>query len=279
MGHSATWQQVRATSALPPQSRHTLTRSARQFGANNRRAARIDAAAENCDDSASSVKQRREISMRIVLLGATGFVGSALLVEALHRGHKVTAIVRHPEKLEKRDGLTATAGDVYDTDSLASLIAGHDALISAFNPGWTPGTVKPEMYDEQVRGTSSIIAAARKAGIKRVLWVGGAGGLEVAPGVQSIDAPGFPEWIKPGSRATSDALEQLQKLPELDWSFLAPSAKLEPGQRTGKFRLGGDQLLVDANGESRISVQDYAVAMIDELERPAHIRQRFTVGY
>jgi hypothetical protein len=98
--------------------------------------------------------------MRIVLLGATAFVGSALLVEALHRGHKVTAIVRHPEKLEKRDGLTATAGDVYDTDSLASLIAGHDALISAFNPGWTPGTVKPEMYDEQVRGTSSIIAAA-----------------------------------------------------------------------------------------------------------------------
>ena len=88
----------------------------------------------------------------------------------------------------------------YDTDSLASLIAGHDALISAFNPGWTPGTVKPEMYDEQVHGTSSIIAAARRAGIKRVLWVGGAGGLEVAPGVQSIDAPGFPEWIKPGSR-------------------------------------------------------------------------------
>ena len=131
--------------------------------------------------------------MRIVLLGATGFVGSALLVEALHRGHKVTAIVRHPEKLEKRDGLTATVGDVYDTDSLASPISGHDALISAFNPGWTPGTVKPEMYDEQVRGTSSIIAAARKAGIKRVLWVGGAGGLEVAPGVQSIDAPGFPE--------------------------------------------------------------------------------------
>jgi hypothetical protein len=141
--------------------------------------------------------------MRIVLLGATGFVGSALLVEALHRGHKVTAIVRHPEKLEKRDGLTATAGDVYDTDSLASLIAGHHALISAFNPGWTPGTVKPEMYDEQVRGTSSIIAAARKAGIKRVLWVGGAGGLEVAPGVQSIDAPGFPEWIKPGSSVSS----------------------------------------------------------------------------
>ena len=247
--------------------------------ANNRRAARIDASAENCDDSASASQaetgdQHADSLVRrhrICWLSATG--------RGAPSWHKVTAIVRHPEKLEKRDGLTATAGDVYDTDSLASLIAGHDALISAFNPGWTPGTVKPEMYDEQVRGTSSIIVAARKAGIKRVLWVGGAGGLEVAPGVQSIDAPGFPGWIKPGSRATSDALKQLQKLPELDWSFLAPSAKLEPGQRTGKFRLGGDQLLVDANGQSRISVQDYAVAMIDELERPEHIRQRFTVGY
>jgi putative NADH-flavin reductase len=115
----------------------------------------------------------------------------------------------------------------------AALVEAHDALISAFNPGWTPGTVKPEMYDQQVRGTSSIIAAARKAGIQRVLWVGGAGGLEVAPGVRAIDAPGFPEWIKPGSRATSAALDQLQKLPELDWSFLAPSAKLEPGNEPG----------------------------------------------
>ena len=139
--------------------------------------------------------------------------------------------------------------DVYDTDALASLIAGHDALISAFNPGWTPGTQRPEMYDEQVRGTSSIIAAAKKAGIKRVLWVGGAGGLEVASGVKVIDSPDFPEWIKPGSKATSNA--QLRNEQELEWTFLAPSAVLEPGQRTGKFRLGGDQLLVDAKGESR----------------------------
>jgi putative NADH-flavin reductase len=217
--------------------------------------------------------------MKIALLGATGFVGSALLSEALDRGHHVTAIVRHPGKLEQRTGLTAMAGDIYDSGPLASLIAGNDALISAFNPGWTPGTARPEMYDEQVRGTKSIIAAVKKAGIKRVLWVGGAGGLEVAPGIQAIDAPGFPDWIKPGSRATSNALEQLQKEPGLDWSFLAPSAQLEPGQRTAKFRLGADQLLVDANGKSRISVQDYAVAMIDELERPAHVRRRFTVGY
>jgi uncharacterized protein len=217
--------------------------------------------------------------VKVVLLGAAGFVGSALLSEALNRDHEATAVVRHPERLEKRNGLTALRGDVNDTAGLASLIAGHDALISAFNPGWTPGTPRPEMYEEQVRGTKSIIAAVKKANIKRLVWVGGAGGLEVAPGVRLIDTPEFPEWIKPGSRATSEALEMLRNESELEWSFLVPSATLEPGERTAKFRLGGDQLLVDANGESRISLQDYAVAMIDELERPVHVRQRFTVGY
>ncbi len=207
--------------------------------------------------------------MKVALLGGTGFVGSALLKEALDRGHVVTAIVRHPEKLEKREGLTAKAGDVYDTASLATLIRGNEAIISAFNPG----------YDDQVRGTASIIAAIKKAGIKRVLWVGGAGGLEVKPGVRVIDSPDMPLWVKPGSLATINALDQLRKEPELEWSYLSPSAELKPGQRTGKFRLGNDQLLVDATGQSKISVQDYAVAMIDELECPTHVRQRFTVGY
>lgn len=183
--------------------------------------------------------------MKVALLGATGFVGSALLSEALNRGHQVTAIVRQPEKLAKSDRLTAVRGDVTDSAALASRIAGHDALISAFNPGWTPGTPRPEMYDEQVRGTTAIISAAKTAHIKRVLWVGGAGGLEVAPGVPLIDTPGFPEWIKPGSRATTAALDALRNEAGLEWSFLAPSAILEPGQRTGKFRLGGDRLLVD----------------------------------
>lgn len=217
--------------------------------------------------------------MKIALLGATGFVGSALLFEALRRSHDVTAVVRNPARLEEKPGLTAIRGDVNDSAYLASIIAGHDALISAFNPGWTPGTPKPEMYDEQVRGTTAIIAAAKTAHVKRVLWVGGAGGLEVAPGVMVIDTPDFPEWIKPGSRATSAALEALRNEPELEWSFLAPAAVLERGERTGKFRLGGDQLLVDSKGESRISVQDYAVAMIDELEKPQHVRQRFSVAY
>jgi putative NADH-flavin reductase len=183
--------------------------------------------------------------------------------------------VRHPEKLEKREGLTAKAGDVYDTTSFATLIQGNDAVISAFNPGWK----NPNLYDDQVRGTASIIAAIKKAGIKRVLWVGGAGGLEVKPGIRVVDSPDLPRWVRPGSPATIDALDQLQKEPELEWSYLSPSAELKLGQRTGKFRLGNDQLLVDPTGKSEISVQDYAVAMIDELERPAHVRRRFTVGY
>ncbi len=213
--------------------------------------------------------------MRIALLGATGFVGSSLLKEALDRGHIVTAIVRHPEKLEKREGLVTKTGDVYDTTSLATLIQGNDAVISAFNPGWKD----PNLYDDQVRGTTSIIAAIKKAGIKRVLWVGGAGGLEVKPGIRVVDSPDLPSWVRPGSLATINALDQLRKKPELEWSYLSPSAELKPGQRTAKFRLGNDHLLVDAIGKSEISVQDYAVAMIDELERPAHVRRRFTVGY
>jgi uncharacterized protein len=119
----------------------------------------------------------------------------------------------------------------------------------------------------------------KQAGIRRVLWVGGAGGLTVKPGVRVIDDPNLPAWIKPGSLATIDALDQLRKELGLDWSFLAPSASLQHGERTGTFRLGGDELLVDANGESHISLEDFGVAMIDELERPAHVRQRFTVGY
>jgi uncharacterized protein len=213
--------------------------------------------------------------MKVAILGATGFVGSALLKEALDRGHTVTAIVRQTDKLEKHEGLTAKVSDVYETASLAAAIRGNDAVISAFNPGWK----EPNLYDDQVRGTTSIIAAIKDAGIKRVLWVGGAGGLEVKPGVRVIDNPDMPAWVKPGSLATMNALDQLRKEPELDWSYLSPSAEMKPGVRTGKFRLGKDQLLVDASGHSTISVQDYAVAMLDELENPAHIRQRFTVGY
>ena len=213
--------------------------------------------------------------MKIALIGATGFVGSALLQEALNRGHEVTAIVRHPEKLQPQARLRAVKGDVYNPDQVASLVVGHEAVISAFNPGWG----NPDIYAQQVNGTRAIIDAVKKAGIKRLLVVGGAGSLEVKAGVQALDLPEFPAEYKQGARATREALTLLRKESTLDWSFLSPSADLTPGQRTGKFRLGTDQMLTDASGQSRISTQDYAMAMLDEVERPTHIRQRFTVGY
>jgi putative NADH-flavin reductase len=213
--------------------------------------------------------------MKIALIGATGFVGSAILQEALNRGHEVTAIVRNPEKLPARPKLHPQKGDVYDEEEVARLAAGHDAVISAFNPGWS----NPDIYNQQVKGTRAIISGVKKAGIKRLLFVGGAGSLEVKPGIQSVDLPGFPSEYKQGALATREALTMLRQETGLEWSFLSPSADVFPGQRTGQFRLGTDQLLKDARGESRISVQDYAMAMIDEVEKPQHVRQRFTAGY
>jgi len=213
--------------------------------------------------------------MKLAVIGATGFVGSAILEEALDRGHDVTAIVRNPAKLKPHPKLRPTQGDVYIAEEVARLVAGHNAVISAFNPGWG----NPDIYDLQVKGARSIIDGVKKAAIKRLLFVGGAGSLEVKPGVQALDLPGFPAEYKQGALATREALNMLRKESGLDWSFLSPSADLAPGQRTGKFRLGTDQMLSDANGKSRISTQDYAVAMIDEVEKPKHIRQRFTVGY
>ena len=213
--------------------------------------------------------------MKIALIGATGFVGSAILKEALDRGHDVTAIARHPDKLQSHPKLHRQKGDISTADEVARLVAGHDAVISAFNPGWT----NPDIYNQQVKGTQAIINGVKKAAIKRLLFVGGAGSLEVKPGVQAVDLPGFSAEYKQGALATREVLNLLRKEPSVDWSFLSPSADLSPGERTGKFRLGKDQMLNDANGQSRISTQDYAVAMIDEVEKPAHIRQRFTVGY
>lgn len=213
--------------------------------------------------------------MKIALIGATGFVGSAILQEALQRGHEVTAIVRHPERGKPHAKLRSQKGDVYNEEDVARLVAGHDAVISAFNPGWS----HPDIYNQQVKGTQAIINGVKKAGIKRLLFVGGAGSLEVKPGVQSVDLPEFPSEYKQGALATREALNMLRKETGLDWSFLSPSADISPGQRTGQFRLGMDQLLKDANGQSRISTEDYAMAMIDEVEQSTHIRRRFTVGY
>jgi len=213
--------------------------------------------------------------MKIALIGATGFVGSAILKEALYRGHEVTAIVRNPDTLTPHEKLRPMKGDVYNEDEVVRLVAGHDAVISAFNPGWS----NPDIYSQQIKGTHSIINGVKKSGVKGLLFVGGASSLEVMPGVQSVDMPGFPAEYKQGALATREALNMLRKETDLEWSFLSPSADLFPGQRTGRFRLGTDQLVTNAQGESRISVEDYAMAMIDEVEKPQHIRRRFTVGY
>src|SRR5262245_18389727 len=213
--------------------------------------------------------------MKITLIGATGFVAGNIWQEALNRGHEVTAIVRSPEKLQAHPKLHAQKGNVYNEDEVAQAVGGYDAVISAFNPGWS----NPSIYHQQVKGTRAIINGVKNSEIKRLLVVGGAGSLEVRPGVQSVDLPGFPAEYKQGALATREALTMLRQETGLEWSYLSPSADLFPGQRTGKFRLGTDQLLKDAKGESRISVQDYAMAMIDEVEKPNHTRRRFTVGY
>lgn len=212
--------------------------------------------------------------MKIALIGATGFIGSAILKEALARAHEVTALAGHPEKLAAAPRLTALGADVLDGAKLAGQLQGHDAVISAFS-----GHAQSNVYEYYMQGIRAIIEATGRAGVARLLVVGGAGSLEAAPGKLVIDAPDFPAQWKGTAQGALDALNLLKQDATLNWTMLSPSAMIAPGQRTGKFRLGTDQLLVNAQGESTISVEDYAVAMIDELEAPAHVRQRFTVGY
>jgi len=212
--------------------------------------------------------------MKIAIIGATGFVGSALLKEAITRGHEVTALVSDPTKVPASDKVLAVQADVLAKDSLADRLKGHDAIISAFS-----GHAQADVLGYYVKGVQSIISASKAAKVARLLVVGGAGGLEVAPGVQLIDTPQFPAQWKDTAEGARQALNLLRDEQELDWTVLAPSAHLEPGERTGKFRIGKDQLLADTTGKSHISLEDYAAAMIDELEQPAHSRSRFTVGY
>jgi putative NADH-flavin reductase len=219
--------------------------------------------------------------MKVALIGATGFVGAKILEEALARGHKVTAIVRKPEALPGSPAITPVELDIHDVDALAKALSGHDAVISSFNPiRGVPGG--DELTQLHVAGHKAIIAAVKTSGVKRFLAVGGAASLKTDEGVELLDSPGFPKEYEPykgGIRGTRALYYLLKEEPELDWVFLSPSAFLQPGERTGKFRLGKDDLLVGADGQSRISLEDYAMAMVDELERPAHHRQRFTVGY
>ena len=213
--------------------------------------------------------------MKVAIIGATGQIGAFIRDEALARGHYVTAIVRHPEKMTAQHAhLTVVEADIL-RDEVEELVKGHDAVISAYNPGWS----NPDIYNEQIKGYERIVTGVKKSGIRRLLVVGGAGSLEVAPGVQVLDMASFPEQVKKGVLATREVLYMLKEEQELEWTFLSPPASIKPGERTGDYRVGKDQLLKNEKGESSISTQDYAIAMLDELENPQHIRERFTVGY
>jgi uncharacterized protein len=202
--------------------------------------------------------------MKTALIGATGHAGSRILSELARRGHTVTAIVRHPDRVPKLAGVTAAEADAL-TPALATLLKGHDAAISS---------MRFLACDAQ-----TLLRAVRDSGVKRYLVVGGAGSLEVRPGSRLIDTPEFPAVYRGESSAGVAFLQALGTVFDLDWTFLSPSAEFVDGARTGKYRLGEDALLHDERGRSWISYEDYAVAMVDEIERPAHIRRRFTVGY
>jgi putative NADH-flavin reductase len=203
--------------------------------------------------------------MKIAVIGASGNAGSRITTELARRGHSVTAITRHPEKIAAQANVTATKGDLMDQAALTGLLAGHDAAISSVH----------FLASDPLK----LIGAARDSKVARYLVVGGAGSLEVAPGVRLVTTPGFPVAYKAEAEKGAAFLDLLRAETELNWTFLSPSALFVAGERTGKFRLGTDQLLTASDGKSSISFEDFAVALADEIERPAHIRQRFTVGY
>ncbi|WP_174020513.1 NAD(P)-dependent oxidoreductase [Agrobacterium fabrum] len=201
---------------------------------------------------------------KIALIGASGNAGSRILKELSDRGHQVTAIARNPEKIASLPNVVAKKGDVFDQAALSELLKGHDAVISSIH--------------FTASDPATLIEAVRASGVQRYLVVGGAGSLEIAPGQRVVDLPDFPAAYKAEATKGAEFLDKLKQEKQLDWTFLSPSAEFVPGERTGKFRIGKDNLLSNEQG-SRISFEDYAIALADEIEKPQHSRQRFTVGY
>lgn len=198
--------------------------------------------------------------MRITLFGATGMIGSRVAAELRERGHEVTGVTR------------ASGGDVSDAASVAAAASGSDAIVAAISTrGHSDYT-----YADVAR---SLTEGARRAGVRRVIVVGGAASLEVAPGLRLLDTPEFPEEWKGEAGALADALDVYRTIDDLDWTFVSPAGSIHPGERTGRYRLGGDQLLVDENGNSEISAEDYAIALADLVEQGSHPRERVTAAW
>ncbi len=216
--------------------------------------------------------------MKIVVIGATGNIGQRVTREALSRGHQVIGVVRDPAAVQPPDPLVRLVkGDATKADDVAKVVKGADAVVSAISPRPNPRGLPAPSLASNAR---ALITGLRAAGVKRVLYVGGASSLEVAPGQALADLPDFPEIYRAEAREGREALAVWRGEAEgLDWTYLSPAAEVAPGDRTGNYRTTGDQLLVDAAGKSFISFEDYAVAVLDELERPQHIGRRFGVAY
>lgn len=214
---------------------------------------------------------------KVAIIGASGFVGSNLVKEATDRGLEVTAIARNVEKINV-ENISKVAVDVNQVNELSEALKGHDVVISAFNAGWT----NPNLYDDFIKGSESIQQAVKQAGVQRMIVVGGAGSLYANEKEQLVDSPDFPADIKPGATAARDYLNTLKEEKELDWVFFSPAIEMHPGVtvgRTGKYRLGKDQPVFDENMVSKLSPEDVAVVLIDEIEKPKHHKERFTAAY
>lgn len=212
--------------------------------------------------------------MKIAVIGAGGRIGSRIIKEAINRGHDVTAVVRHPENYTPIDEhLKVAKGDVFDSQDVETIAFDQDVVVSAYN--YTHGAPASTIAEVTV----PLLNGLKQAHVKRLIVVGGAGSLEVSPGLQLVDTANFPEAYKPAALAHREALKKYQQEKDLEWTYISPAAEIAPGERSGKYRTGKDQLLTDANGHSFISMEDFAIAVVDEIEQPKHVRERFTVGY
>lgn len=213
--------------------------------------------------------------MKIALIGATGFVGSAILNELADRKHEITAIARTPKNTANAKWVAA---DIFNVDALAEILKGHDAVVNAYNPGWT----NPNIYDDFLAGSKAIQEAVKKSGVKRFITIGGAGSLYVAPDLQAVDTPDFPKEIYPGANAARHYLNIIKEEKDLDWAFFSPAFEMHAGTktgRTGKYRLGLENPVFNDEQRSILSVEDLAVVIADEVETPKHHQVRFTAGY